>query len=68
MKKICNQCQTEMIENCRVSVEGGMYGIKVIQKGKGVFNNVSAKPKAAVCPNCGYVAFYINEFRKFNKG
>ena len=67
MKRVCHQCQTEMIEDCKVNVEGGMYGIKISQKGKGIFNRVSAKPKASVCPNCGYVAFYIEEFREFNK-
>lgn len=67
MKKICSQCQNEMIDDCHVNVEGGMYGIKISQKGKGIFNRVSAKPKAAVCPNCGYVAFNIDEFREFNK-
>lgn len=30
MKKVCNQCQTKMIEDCKVNVEGGMYGIKII--------------------------------------
>lgn len=67
MNRTCNQCQTQMVEDCQVSVEGGMYGIKISLKGKGVFNNISAKPKASVCPNCGYVAFYIDGFRKFNK-
>ena len=56
-----------MIEDCKVNVESGVYGIKISQKGKGIFNSVSAKPKASVCPNCGYVAFYIDEFREFNK-
>jgi len=67
MKRICNQCQTEMIEDCKVSVEGDLSGIKISQKRKGIFNNISAKTKASVCPNCGYVAFYIDEFRDFNK-
>ncbi|WP_342614676.1 nucleic acid-binding protein [Peribacillus frigoritolerans] len=66
MKRICNQCQTEMINDCKVNVQGGMNGIKISQK-KGIFNSVSANPKASVCPNCGYVAFYIDEFREFNK-
>ncbi len=67
MKRVCNQCQTEMIEDCSVNVERGMYGIKITQKGQGIFNNVSAKPKAAICPKCGYVAFYIDEFKEFKK-
>ena len=65
MKRTCNQCQTEMIEDCKVSIEDGMYRIKIIKKGKGIFNSVSAKPKASVCPNCGYVAFYIDEYKEF---
>ena len=61
MNRICNQCQTEMIEDCKVNVEWELYGIKISQKGKGLFNSVSAKPKASICPNCGYVALYIDE-------
>ncbi|WP_281274273.1 hypothetical protein [Lysinibacillus antri] len=41
--------------------------MKISQKSKGIFNSVSAKPKAFICPNCGYEAFYIDEFREFNK-
>lgn len=32
MKRICNQCQTEMIDDCKVNVQGGMNGIKISQK------------------------------------
>jgi len=63
----CNQCQIEMIVDCDVNVEGGMYGIKISKKGKGLFKKVSAKPKAAVCSNCGYVSFYIDEYKEFGK-
>ncbi|MEH7306748.1 hypothetical protein [Neobacillus drentensis] len=67
MNRICNQCQTEMIEECKVTVEGDLNRIKISQKGKGFFNNISARAKAAVCPNCGYVAFYIDEYKEFKK-
>lgn len=63
--KICNQCQSEMTEGCEVSVEGVMYGIKVKKRNKGLFKNISAKPKAAVCTNCGYVALYIDNYKGF---
>lgn len=43
MKRICNQCQTEMIDDCKVNVQGGMNGIKISQK-KGLFNSVSSNP------------------------
>ncbi|THE11628.1 nucleic acid-binding protein [Bacillus timonensis] len=61
----CYQCDIKMILDCNVKVEGVMYGIKISKKGKGLFNNISAKPKAAVCPNCGYVSFYIDDYKKF---
>ncbi len=56
-----------MIKGCKVNVEGGMYGIKISKKGNGLFNNVSAKTKAAVCSNCGFVAFYIDKYKEFSQ-
>ncbi len=56
-----------MIVDCDVNVEGGMYGIKISKKRKGLFKRVSAKPKAAVCSNCGYVSFYIDEYKEFGE-
>lgn len=67
MERICHQCQTEMIKDCKVNVEYDLSGITISQKRKGLFNNVSAKTKAAVCPNCGNVAFYIDDYQIFNK-
>jgi hypothetical protein len=67
MERICNQCQTAMINDCNVNVEYDVSGITISQKRKGLFKNVSAKTKAAVCPNCGNIAFYIEEYEKFNK-
>jgi hypothetical protein len=63
----CNQCQNEMTKNCNVNVEYDTFGIRISKKGKGLFNKVSAKPKAAVCSNCGYVAFYIDEYKEFSE-
>jgi hypothetical protein len=67
MKRNCNQCPTEMITDCKVAVEYDLSGIAISQKRKGLFKSVSAKTKASVCPNCGYVAFYIDEYGKFIK-
>lgn len=63
----CNQCQIEMIKDCGVNVEGVMYGIKIFKKNKGLFSKVSEKIKASVCPTCGYVALYIDNYKKFKK-
>ncbi|MBZ9637179.1 nucleic acid-binding protein [Clostridium sp. FP1] len=65
MKKICNQCQSEMIEDCKVESYGG---VTISKKGKGViFNTEYAKVKAAVCPNCGCVVLYIDKYIEFVK-
>jgi ssDNA-binding Zn-finger/Zn-ribbon topoisomerase 1 len=61
----CNQCQTEMVSDCQVSVEGDLSGIKISKKGKGFFKKVTAKTKAAVCPNCGFVSFYVEDYKDF---
>jgi hypothetical protein len=60
-------CKSEMVKECNVNVEGVMYGIKISKKRKSLFNKVSAKPKAAVCSNCGYVAFYIDDYKQFRE-
>lgn len=65
MKKICNQCQTEMIEDCRVESFGG---ITISKKGKKRFLDTTyGTPKAAVCSNCGCVIFYIDNYKDFVK-
>ncbi|KWW15454.1 MULTISPECIES: hypothetical protein [Peribacillus] len=66
MKRLCTHCHADMIEDCQVNVQGGMNGLKIIKK-LGLFRSVSAKPKASVCPICGYVALYIEDFSEFNK-
>lgn len=63
----CIHCKNEMVKGCNVNVEGVMYGIKISKKRKGLFNKVSAKPKVAVCSNCGYVAFYIDDHKQFRE-
>ena len=63
----CNQCQNEMIKDCNVNIEGDFCGIKISKKGKGLFKKVSAKAKAAVCSHCGYVAFYVDEYKDFSE-
>jgi ssDNA-binding Zn-finger/Zn-ribbon topoisomerase 1 len=61
----CNQCQTEMVGDCQVRVEGDLSGIKISKKGKGFFKKVTAKTKAAVCPKCGFLSFYVEDYKDF---
>lgn len=56
----CLRCDTEMIENCSIKIEGAGYGIKIAE-GEGVFAHRIAKPKVAICPKCGEVSMYIEE-------
>ena len=56
--RMCKQCQKEMIGGFDIIVEGGAYGIK-ISKGDGLFAKKLAKPRAAICPECGEVSLYI---------
>lgn len=66
MKRICNQCQTEMIDDCEVNVQGHiMAGVHIKKSFKGLFNNASDIVEAAVCPNCGCVVFYIDNYKDF---
>ena len=65
MKKICNQCQSEMIEDCKVESFGG---VTISKKGKGViFNTEYATVKAAVCPSCGCIVLYTDKYVEFTK-
>lgn len=63
----CSQCETDMIKDLTVGVETGMYGFVVKQKRKGFMNNVSEKLHAAVCPNCGYTALYVENYHQFKQ-
>lgn len=56
-----------MVEDVEVTVKGALYGLKITRKKRGLFNNVSAEPKAAVCSNCGAVALYIENPQKFGE-
>jgi len=65
--RICSQCETRMIKNLYVGVETGMYHFAVKQKRRGFMNNVSERLHAAVCPNCGNVALYVQHPAEFQE-
>lgn len=62
--RTCVRCQTEMIEDCDVKVEGGGYGIVLSTDAKRLFSNRIGKPKVAICPSCGEVSIYVDEVEK----
>lgn len=56
----CLRCHEEMVENLDVKVDMQGYGIRITTKG--VFGTTVEKPKVAVCPKCGEVSLYIENF------
>lgn len=54
----CLRCGADMEENLTITSSQGI----VVRKGLS-----SAKPKAAVCPQCGEVSLYIEEVDKLIK-
>lgn len=61
----CIRCNTEMIEDLDVKVEGAAYGIKITQQG--IFQDNLGKLKCAACPQCGYIETYIHSTSKIRK-
>lgn len=61
----CLRCETEMVENLDVKVEGGAYGLKITQEG--IFKDNLGKVKCAVCTECGYTETYIENTDKIKK-
>ena len=53
----CIRCKCEMRENYDVKVEGGAYGLKITKQG--IFKDNLGKVRVAVCPECGYLEFYL---------
>ena len=61
--RVCRQCQCEMLEGFDVKVERAGYGIK-IAKGTDIFASRIEKPKVAICPKCGEISLYVENFGK----
>lgn len=61
----CIRCESEMIENYDIKVEGAAYGLKITQQG--IFKDNLGKVKAAVCPECGHLELYLDDVSKIKK-
>ena len=58
----CIRCDVEMLEDYDVKVEGGAYGLKITKPG--IFKDNLGKVHASVCPECGYLEFYLEDTAK----
>ena len=54
-----------MLEDYDVKVEGGAYGLKITKLG--IFKDNLGKVHASVCPECGYLEFYLEDTAKIKK-
>lgn len=57
----CLRCGTPMNEDITIATNGP---ITLIKGYKGIFPLSYGTPKAAVCPKCGEVSFYLTKKRK----
>ncbi|MBR4992592.1 MAG: nucleic acid-binding protein [Clostridia bacterium] len=58
----CLRCNTEMLEDAALQDRGRV----VLTGGLGNFGLFDKFPvKAAVCPNCGEVSLYIEDFKEY---
>ena len=61
----CIRCDVEMLEDYDVKVERGAYGLKITKLG--IFKDNLGKVHASVCPECGYLEFYLEDTAKIKK-
>lgn len=57
--RTCKRCECEMVEGFNIMVERGLYGIQIFKE-NGAFAKAVAKPKLAICPECGEISFYMD--------
>ena len=59
--RTCIRCGTEMREDHALrSADVHFHGL-MIASGDSVFSSEVARPKVAICPNCGEVSLYIED-------
>ena len=62
----CIRCGAEMKEGCGVRQSDSACGI-VIAESERLFAATLGKVRAAVCPECGEVSFYLENVEKLKK-
>lgn len=61
----CLRCNTEMVDNLLACA--GATDLRLAIMNFGIIKKYSERPKAAVCPKCGYVELYMEEPAKVLK-
>lgn len=60
----CLRCNTEMLEDATLH-DRGLVALRGGLGNFGMFDKFAVK--AAVCPNCGEVSLYIEDFKEYAK-
>lgn len=63
----CIRCGEDMLENYVIKTQSRVYGIRLKSDGDIVFGKNVGEPRAAICPNCGEISFYLDNLSKLNK-
>ncbi len=61
MKRDCLRCGSKMEQGYKMKLNHKVYDI-VITKEKGGFFNKTGKPSVSICPKCGEVSIYLEEY------
>ena len=65
--RTCNRCNTEMIEDLGISIEGSRYRVNLVDdERKILFRKTLGRIKAAVCPKCGEISLYVENVDLMN--
>ncbi len=56
----CVRCGCEMQEGRGIKVEGGGFGIVIVEDETKCFPKRFGKPRVAVCPECGEISLYMD--------
>ena len=63
--RFCLRCQAKMIDSAYLNIPGKLFNVDV-KTDRGSFSAFDRFPlKAAVCPSCGEVSIYIEDYKAF---
>ncbi|MEG0330071.1 MAG: hypothetical protein RR537_05680 [Longicatena sp.] len=67
--RICIRCQSEMVEDYGLKIESFSAGVAPVKlsRGQGVLSESVGNIKLAICPNCGEISLYIEDYKDIVK-
>ena len=57
--RYCVRCNTEMVENYKLNVQGKLYGVNVTHGDANKSLKKAEEIKVAICPKCGEISLYV---------